>query len=52
VQLAGTPLNLSGTPTQMRMPPPLLGEHTDEILTNLLGLNDKAIANLRQNGAI
>ena len=52
VQLAGTPLNLSGTPTQMRIPPPLLGEHTDEILTNLLGLNDKAIADLRQDGVI
>lgn len=52
VQLAGTPLNLSGTPTQMRLPPPLLGEHTDEILTNLLGLNDKTIADLRQNGVI
>ena len=52
VQLAGTPLNLSGTPTQMRMPPPLLGEHTNEILTNLLGLNDRAIADLRRDGVI
>lgn len=52
VQLAGTPLNLSRTPTQMRMPPPLLGEHTDEILTNLLGLNDEVIADLRENGVI
>ena len=52
VRLAGTPLNLSGTPTQMRMPPPLLGEHTDEILIDLLELNDKAIADLRQDGVI
>lgn len=52
VQLAGTPLNLSGTPTQMRLPPPLLGEHTDEILTNLLSLNNETIADLRQNGVI
>ena len=28
----------------MRLPPPLLGEHTDEVLTNRLGLNNKAIA--------
>ena len=52
LQLAGTPLNLSGTPTQMRLPPPLLGEHTDEILTNLLSLNNETIADLRQNGVI
>ena len=52
VLMAGTPLNLSGTPTQMRLPPPLLGEHTDEILTNLLRLNKETIANLRQNGVI
>ncbi len=52
VRLAGTPLNLSGTPPQMRMPPPLLGEHTDEILTNRLGLNDKTIANLHRDGVI
>ena len=36
----------------MRMPPPLLGEHTDEILTNQLGLNDKAITDLRRTGVI
>ena len=52
VQMAGTPLNLSATPTQMRLPPPLLGEHTDEILTNLLGLNRETIVDLRQNGVI
>lgn len=52
VHMAGTPLNLSATPTQMRLPPPLLGEHTDEILTNLLGLNRETIVDLRQNGVI
>ena len=52
VLMAGTPLNLSGTPTQMRLPPPLLGEHTGEILTNLLSLNNETIADLRQNGVI
>ena len=52
VQMAGTPFNLSETPTQMRLPPPLLGEHTDEILTTLLGLNRETIVDLRQNGVI
>jgi len=52
VQLAGTPLNLSATPAQMRLPPPLLGEHTDEILANELALEDSAIAELHQSGVV
>lgn len=51
-RLTGTPLHLSATPPQMRLPPPLLGEHTDEILTNMLGLDDNAIALLRQDGVV
>jgi formyl-CoA transferase len=52
VRLAGTPLHLSATPAQMRLPPPLLGEHTDEILTRLLGLDEGAVAELRRDGVI
>lgn len=52
VQLVGTPLNLSATPAQMRLPPPLLGEHTDEILANELALEDSAIAELHQSGVV
>ena len=52
VQLAGTPLNLSATPTQMRLPPPLLGQHTDEILANELALDDSTIAELRESGVV
>ena len=52
VRLAGTPLNLSTTPTQIRLPPPLLGEHTDAILSRLLALDDRAIAALRLDGAV
>ena len=50
VRLAGTPLNLSATPVQMRLPPPLLGEHTDEILTDVLALDDSTIVGLRRDG--
>lgn len=40
-----------GTPTEIRRGAPLLGEHTDEILT-AVGLNDEEIASLRQQGVI
>ena len=49
VRLAGTPFNLSTTPAQMRLPPPTLGQHTDEILKKLLELDDDAIAELRRD---
>jgi formyl-CoA transferase len=34
------------------MPPPLLGQHTDEILRDRLGLSAEAISALRQKQAI
>jgi crotonobetainyl-CoA:carnitine CoA-transferase CaiB-like acyl-CoA transferase len=43
----GNPVNLSETPVTYRKHPPLLGEHTDEIL-NELGKTDADIANWRQ----
>jgi len=52
VQLAGTPLNLSATPAEMRLPPPLLGEHTDAILREVLGLDDDAIVELHRGGVV
>ncbi len=52
VRLAGTPLNLSETPVQMRLPPPLLGEHTDEILSRVLKMDERAIEELRKDGVV
>ena len=46
VRLAGTPFNLSMTPAEMRLPPPTLGQHTDEILKELLDLDENAMAEL------
>lgn len=46
VRLAGTPFKLSMTPADMRLPPPTLGQHTAEVLKELLGLDDNAIAEL------
>ncbi|WP_281685470.1 CaiB/BaiF CoA transferase family protein [Thalassobaculum salexigens] len=42
------PLKLSETPATYRRPPPILGQHTDEVLTGELGLDDEAVAKLRE----
>jgi crotonobetainyl-CoA:carnitine CoA-transferase CaiB-like acyl-CoA transferase len=46
-----TPVVLSETPGTVRMNPPALGQHTDEILSEL-GLSKNAIDDLRESGAI
>ena len=56
--LAGTmpaiasPVRLSETPAQYRLAPPLLGEHTREVLRDLLGMNDAEIEALSRGRAI
>ncbi|MGB2985192.1 MAG: CoA transferase, partial [Phycisphaerae bacterium] len=52
LRLGGIPIKYSETPGIVRLPPPLLGEHTDEILTDVLGYPQDKIAALRQQGAI
>lgn len=52
IRLAGSPLKLSATPVEFRLPPPLLGEHTDEVLTGLLGCSVQEVAWLREHGVI
>lgn len=46
------PINYSATPLEYTQAPPLLGEHTDDILQELLGLNAAAIAQLRSKDVI
>ena len=45
--LLASPIRLSGSPVEYRRAPPLLGQHTDEILEGLLGMDAHAIAGLR-----
>jgi formyl-CoA transferase len=50
--LVGSPLKMSNTPVEYRLPPPLKGEHTKEILDRLLGYSEFKIAELQSLGVI
>ncbi len=52
VQLIGSPLRLSATPVTYRSAPPLAGEHSDEVLRQLLSLSAEELANLRASSVI
>jgi CoA:oxalate CoA-transferase len=51
-RVVGPPVRLSETPGAIRTPAPLLGQHTDEVLRERLGLADGEIARLRDIRAI
>jgi glutaryl-CoA transferase len=46
------PLRMTGTPLQYTSAPPLLGEHTDDVLRDRLGLARDAIDDLRARGVV
>jgi crotonobetainyl-CoA:carnitine CoA-transferase CaiB-like acyl-CoA transferase len=48
----GVNIKLSETPGSIRRPPPLLGQHNDEVLGEWLGLSTDAVAQLRTNHVI
>ncbi len=52
LRVVGAPVRLSATPGSIRTPSPGLGEHTDEVLRELLGLGDGEIETLRAAGAL
>ena len=47
-----SPMRFSGTPLEHRAAPPLLGQHTDEILRGILGKTDAELAQLHADGVI
>ena len=49
---SNSPLNLSLTPCKSHLRPPALGEHTDEVLTNVLGYSKEKIEELKKDKII
>ncbi len=52
VRMAGIPVKFSTTPASVRLPPPLLGQHTEEILETWLGMGREEIAELKIKNVI
>jgi formyl-CoA transferase len=52
VDLVGTPFHVEGSESPPSAMPPKLGEHTDAVLTDLLGLDAARLAELRRAGII
>ena len=52
VSLPGNPIKMAGVNGIRSRPAPLLGEHTDAVLKDLLGLQPERIESLRRGGAI
>jgi crotonobetainyl-CoA:carnitine CoA-transferase CaiB-like acyl-CoA transferase len=52
VASVANPIRLSQTPIEYQQAPPLLGQHTDDVLSRLLALDAAAIARLRNDGIV
>jgi formyl-CoA transferase len=52
VRMAGIPVKFSVTPASVRMPPPLLGEHNEQILKTWLGMSADSINELKKEKVI
>ncbi len=52
MRMAGVPIKLSATPGAIAGPAPSLGQHTDEVLSRLLGSSHEAIERLRRDAVV
>jgi len=52
IKITGIPVKLSLTPGEIKIPPPTLGEHTEEILTKILGYTQLEVEKLKQEKVI
>ena len=52
VQLLNTPLKMAASTPGIRDSPPTLGQHTNEILRDIIGISTSDISNLRKAGVV
>jgi len=52
VKLAGIPVKFSATPASVRLPPPLLGQHSEDVLSSWLGMSIEEIENLKRKSVL
>ena len=52
IDLISSPIRMSETPTSYRYSPPVLGQHTDEVLRDIADLSNDEIATLRSEGVV
>jgi len=52
MSLVASPMRFSATPLEHRLAPPVLGQHTDEILRGLLKMSEGEIARLHAEGIV
>ncbi len=52
IKIPGVPIKFSGTPAEVETPAPLLGEHTDRILSSYLGLSASELDELKKDGVV
>jgi crotonobetainyl-CoA:carnitine CoA-transferase CaiB-like acyl-CoA transferase len=52
IDLVAYPLKLSDTPAQYRRPPPILGQHTEEVLTELAGMSADEVTRLKESAIL
>jgi len=52
LRLGGVPVKYSATPGAVRLPPPLLGQHTTEVLADVLGYSTEQVEELKEQGAL
>jgi crotonobetainyl-CoA:carnitine CoA-transferase CaiB-like acyl-CoA transferase len=52
LRMAGIPVKFSATPPSVRLPPPLLGEHNDDVLSSWLGMKTEEINQLKKKSVI
>ena len=51
-KMVGIPVKYSETHPGIRLPPPTLGQHTNEVLKEIIGLSDEQIDTYRSEGAL